>query len=255
MENWSNLNVYLSKASEDFKINQELSKELIKHCLKNEKEEIKKCLQKGAHINCNDEHITPLIAAIQNDNLTLGYYLIKAGARISYKPVANFEDAFWYALRNKKYDFLELFVEKRCILEWNMPKNEKESPQTPLIYATITSDVKAVEILLSHYAIKVNQRDGLGNTALHYNISKENMSQDDIDIGKMLIAAGADTNITNLDGQTPEDLAQDLAGRAIILSGKLENELEKKEDLPINLEKEEVPDNGVYMTKKGKIKI
>lgn len=267
MENWDNLNIYLTKASEESRRNEFLSKELIKYCLKNEKETVKEILKKGAPINCNDEHITPLIACIQNDNLSLGYYLLKAGSRISYKPNANFEDAFWFSLRNKKYDFLSVFVEQRCLLEWNIPKNDKESPQTPLIFATVQSDLKAVEILLSHYAIKVNQRDGLGNTALHYNISKQEMTQDDIEIGRLLIAAGADTSIVNLDGKTPEDLAQDFAARSVLLSGKLEQELPKKEEVigsdlsdELTIEddlsiKEETPNNGVSMTKKGKMKI
>ncbi len=255
MENWDNLNVYLTRASKDFKRNEELSKELIRYCLKSEKENVKACLKRGAPINCNDEHITPLIATIQNDDLSLAYYLLNAGARVSFKPNANFEDAFWFALKQKKHDFLKIFIDNRCLLEWSVPKNEKETPQTPLIYATIQSDLRAVELLLTHYAINVNQKDGLGNTALHYNISKQEMTPDDIEIGRLLIAAGADTEIANLDGKTPEDMAQDLAARSVILSGKLENELPKKEE-SVDLEiTDPEPENGVSLTKKGKMKI
>jgi ankyrin repeat protein len=106
MENWSNLNIYLTRANEDSKKQEALSKELIDACIKNDKLSIKRVLKMGAPINCNDEHITPLIACMQNDNSDLASYLIKAGARISYKPIANFEDAFWYALKNKKHNFL-----------------------------------------------------------------------------------------------------------------------------------------------------
>jgi ankyrin repeat protein len=256
MENWSNLNVYLTKANEDNKRTELLSKELIDFCIKNEKVNVKKVLKLGAPINCNDEHITPLIACLQNDHYDLAVYLLKAGARVSFKPTSNFEDAFWYALKNKKHNFLELFVRNRCILEWSIPKNEKDSPKTSLIYATIESDLKSVEILLSHYAIKVNERDGIGNTALHYNVTKENMSQDDMDIGRLLIAAGADTAISNLDGKTPEDLAQDFAAKSMLLSGKLEEELPVNEDPVVDLEEQlnEI-DNGVSLTKGRKMKI
>lgn len=254
MENWDNLNIYLTKASKDLKVNDELAKELIRYAIKGEKNNVKACLKKGAPINCNDEHITPLIAAIQNDDLSLAYYLLNAGARISFKPNANFEDAFWFALKQKKHDFLKIFVDNKCLLEWSKPKNEKESPQTPLIYATVQSDLRSVEILLNHYAIKVNERDGIGNTALHYNISKQELSQDDIEIGRLLIAAGADTEISNLEGKTPEDLAQDLAARSVILSAKLENELPIKEE-PVDLPITGLEENGVSITKKGKMKI
>lgn len=254
MENWSNLNIYLTRANEDSKRTEALSKELIDCCIKNDKVSIKRVLKMGAPINCNDEHITPLIACMQNDNSDLAAYLIKAGARISYKPVANFEDAFWYALKNKKHNFLKLFVQSRCILEWSIPKAEKESPQTPLIYATITSDLPAVEILLSHYSIKVNEKDGLGNTALHYNVSKIEMSQDDLDIGRLLIAAGADTASANQEGQTPEDLAQDFASKSMLMSGQLEQELPENEKAPSDDIFEEI-ENAAPKTKNGKMKL
>lgn len=254
MENWSNLNIYLTKANEDSKKRDALAKELIDCCIKNDKNGIKKVLKMGAPINCNDEHITPLIACMQNDNSDLAAYLIKSGARISYKPVTNFEDAFWHALKNKKYTFLTIFVDNKCLLEWGLPKSEKESPQTPLIYATVESDLQAVETLLSHYSIKVNERDGKGNTALHYNVSKQDMSQDDMQIGRLLIAAGADTSSANLEGHTPEDLAQNFESKSMLLSGKLEQELPEKEPEPIADLFDEI-DSGVSVTKKGKMKI
>ena len=255
MENWSNLNIYLTKASEDFDLNLALAKELIEFCLKNDKNGIKEALKKGASINCNDEHITPLIACMQNDNSDLVYYLLRSGARISFKPVNNFEDAFWYALKNKKHNFLEIFVAHKCILTWSIPKTDKESPRTPLIHATIESDLRSVEILLSHYSIKVNERDGLGNTALHYNVTKENMTQDDLDIGRLLIAAGADTSIVNLEGQSPEDLAQDFAAKSMLLSGKLEEELPVNDEVVIEEPTFDEEPTGVSITKKGKMKI
>jgi ankyrin repeat protein len=254
MENWSNLNIYLTRANEDSKKQEALSKELIDACIKNDKISIKRVLKMGAPINCNDEHITPLIACMQNDNSDLAAYLIRAGARISYKPVANFEDAFWFALKNKKHNFLKLFVQNRCILEWSIPKSEKESPQTPLIYSTIESDLQAVEILLSHYSIKVNEKDGLGNTALHYNVSKPEMSPDDIEIGRLLIAAGADTASANQEGQTPEDLAQDFASKSMLMSGQLEKELPENEQTRSEDIFEEI-ENAAPKTKNGKMKM
>lgn len=256
MENWSNLSIYLDRANVDSKIKEALSKELIDCCLKNDKVGIKKALKMGAPINCNDEHITPLIACIQNDNSDLAAYLIRSGARISFKPIANFEDAFWHALKNKKHNFLKMFVDNRCILEWSIPKSEKDSPQTPLIYATIESDLPAVETLLTHYNIKVNEKDGKGNTALHYNVSKQDMTQDDMEIGRLLIAAGADTAIQNFEGQTPEDMAQDYAAKSMLMSGKLEKDLPEKTDEPAPVEDlfDEI-DNGVAKTQKGKMKI
>lgn len=255
MENWNNLNLILDIERKDAKQLELFAKEMIDLCTKGNKEEIKKLLKKGAPLNCHEEHITPLIVCIQNDDYALASYLIKSGASVSYRPTLEFEDALWYALKNKKHTFLKLFIEKKCILQ-----REYNTSLTPLIYATIESDLKSVEYLLNHYNIKVNERDKLGNTALHHNLSKTEMTQDDIDIGKLLLAAGADTNITNLEGKTPEDLGQDYAAKAIVLSEKLEQELDVKEnsELSEQLEKEletKQENNGVFTTPGKRMKI
>lgn len=250
MENWKNLNRILSLERKDSERIDKLSKEMIDFCTKGEKHEVKKILKEGAPLNCYDEHLSPLIACIQNDHYDLAYYLLRAGATTSYRPTTNFEDAFWYALKNKKHNFLQLFIAQRCLLQ-----RDPEKKQTPLVYATINSDLPAVEALLSHYAINVNERDGHGNTALHYNVAKENMTQDDIEIGRLLIAAGADTAIANLDGKVPEDLAQDFSARSMLMAGQLEKDLPQKEEPLPEITPEEQPENGASLTKNRKMKI
>ena len=115
--------------------------------------------------------------------------------------------------------------------------DQDKTPLTPLIYSTQQSDLRAVEILLRHYSIRVNERDGLGNTALHYNMAKDSPTQDDLDIGKLLSAAGADSSLPNLDGKTPADLVSDFAAKAVLLAGNMEKQLPEK-----NLEPEFEPE-------------
>ena len=122
-----------------------------------------------------------------------------------------------------------------------------------MIFATQQSDEESVEILLSHYAIKVNEKDGNGNTALHYNVAIENQTQEDINIGKLLLAAGADSNLPNLDGLTPQDLAADPSAKSLLLHNKITEEL-ITEDFP---EPEQELDNDLAtsVTKNNKMKI
>lgn len=251
MENWSNLSLYLNKSNENQKRVQLLSRQLIEACLQNDKELIKKSLKSGAPVNTHDEHLTPLIVSIQNDNSDLGAYLLMAGASISYKPTLNFEDAFWYSLTNKKYNFLQLFVSSRCLLEWSTPKNDKDTPKTPLIFSVINSDLKAVIILLKHHNIKVNERDGFGNTALHYNVAKPDPSSEDLEIGRLLIAAGADESIVNLEGKSAKDISATPESQSVLLSGKLDNELTVNEVVEEELDF----DTPSLKTKGGKLKI
>jgi ankyrin repeat protein len=250
MENWNNLNNMISLERNNYNRQQLYAQQMIELSINNNKEEIIKLFKKGATPNCYADLLTPLMACIDNGHYDLAKYLLNAGAMISYRNNPHDLDAFLYALKAKDKRFLELFVSKRCVLSYN------EENEPALIFSTKISDATAVEILLSHYAIKVNERDGLGNTALHYNISKQSMTQDDIDIGKMLIAAGADTNATNLEGKKPEDLIADFAARAMLLDNKLDVTLPINEDVKEN-ENDLIVDKelGISKTHTKKLKI
>ncbi len=211
MENWQNLEKILDKEKEKNDLNNQFTKKLMEACMENNKMLIKSILKEGASLNCFEDSFTPLILAIQNDNLDLAQFFVAVRANINYRPSPNFEDAFWVALKSKKHDFIDLFVKSRSKL-----LRHPSTHETVLIYATKESDLKSVEIILSHFQIKVNEQDGSGNTALHYNMNKEMPSEDDIIIGKLLLAAGADTNTRNIEGKTPYDLAENPSSKAII---------------------------------------
>ena len=248
MENWTNLNRMLTLERKSAHQEKLFAQQMIEACMKGEKNVIIALLKQGALANCYEDMLTPLIACIDNDQYSLAVYLVNIGATISYRPDPKNLDAFWHALKNKKYDFLEFFVRERCLLTW------EDGKQPPLIFATLEGDVKSVEILLKHRAIKVNERDGFGKTALHYNVSKESPTDDDIEIGRMLIAAGADTNIRDMDQKTPEDLAQDFSTKSMLMASKLERDLPVHEE-PIVEPDPLQEDNGVKKTKQNKIKI
>ena len=247
MENWNNLNRLLDENRKSVKRKEEEALQLIECVQKNEKDKIKELLKSGASVNCFADNSTPLNSCIENDNYDLASYLLNVRASISYRGSDDQDDSLWYALKNKKSFFVGLFVSKRCILTL-----DNETRLYPLIYSTIQTDLKSVEELLKHYRINVNEKDGGGNTALHHNVSKETPTQDDLEIGKLLIAAGADTNTRNLDGKTPEEAAVDFSSRAMLTSSKLEQSLEEKIDMVQDLEEK---DPAISKTKSNKIKI
>lgn len=232
MENWNNLNKLLILERKDNTQKEQESQKLIELCNSGTEDlkEIKFLLKNGAAVNCYADLSTPLISAIRTDNIKLGNYLLKIHASISYHPKDLTDNAFWESLKTKKHDFLKLFIERKCKLERiNVEIDGEVRAVTPLIYATRASDVKSVEYLLQHYNIKVNENDGLGNTALHYNVSKDPQTQEDTEIGKMLIAAGADTQSVNMSKQTPEDMALDTTAKSMLLYAKLERDIPDKE--------------------------
>lgn len=219
MENWNNLTIMLEKLKQDESRKEFLANLLIEECGKGNKETVKKVLQAGAYPNCFSGKNTPLIATLKGEFVDITEFLVKIGANPGYKPNNEFIDAVWFALINKKYVALNLFVRARC----NLNKHPI-SGMTLLGYATDNSDLTAVEFLLRHPEKKVNERDSQGNTALHYNMRKAEMNNEDIVIGKLLLAAGANTNMPNKDGKTPAQLAAE-AGEALIAEQEMRQDL------------------------------
>lgn len=220
MENWNNLTVILEKLKEDSKRKDFLNKLLIEESSKGNKETVKKVLQAGASLNCYSGVYTPLIASLKGDFVDVTNYLVKVGASPSYRPTDIFIDAVWYALINKKYIPFRLFLKTQCLLNHH-PIHGK----TLLGFATDESDVDGVLALVHHKKINVNEKDKKGNTALHYNMQKMEMNDNDIKIGKILLAQGASTMIRNNDGKSPSELAA-TAGESLILESELIQEVE-----------------------------
>jgi ankyrin repeat protein len=243
MENWKNLSKSIDLSLEEAEKQKEIAKNFIFYSSINDKKNISKLLKSGANPNCFFDMVTPLMSCADNGHYDLAVFLLNAGASMSYSPVG--KDALWHVLTNKKYDFLRLFVERKCLLNLNDGSNE-----TPLIYAVKSSDLDAVKILLTHYLIKVNEKDNLGNTALHYNVIKNPMKSEDIEIGRLLIAAGADTASTNFDNKTPEELAIDFAAKSMIMAGKIEERLDDEDK-----KKEQNQDPSVPPPRQTRLKI
>lgn len=242
MENWKNLDKILTLNVKDLKEKELNAQKLVEYAENNDKLAIQKLLKNGAILNCFADHLTPLISTVKNNFFELGVFLLNAGASISYKKNEKMEDALWITIKNKNHLFLKEFIDRKCKLSLNAEN------QTPLIYTTIQSDVKSVELLLSHYKINVNQKDGEGNTALHHNVKKENPSQDDLTIGKLLLAAGADQNSRNIGGRTPIEEAENTDYSKIFN----QHNLEQKMDAVIE-EKGLENENKVNVKKKFKI--
>ena len=53
------------------------------------------------------------------------------------------------------------------------------------------------------------------------------MTDEDIQIGKMLLAAGADSAIRDFEGLTPDKVAKSDAAKAVLLNSEVANAIEK----------------------------
>lgn len=250
MENWNNLNKVLTEERESTRKKLKESLSLIDACQNNDKNKVKILLKEGVAINCYDDFLTPLIVCVKNNNLELGKYLINSGASINFVPKKEMDNAFWVAAKESKYDFIRMFLLQKIEIT-----RESQTNTTALIYGTEKSDVTLVEMLVNYKRINVNERDGNGNTALHYNAAKTPYTDDDGRIAKLLIAAGVDSKGKNIEGKTPYDMTSDYTAQSLLLAVDFDNKLpEKDEGKSDDFDIEKDKSHGVKRVS-GKIKI
>lgn len=210
------------------KSNKQLTEQLIKSAIDNDKALMVDAIAKGAYVNSFNDYQTPIMACVEYDNIELARLLLKFNANPSI--MVGTYDAIWLALTNKNINFINLFFNYNKKFKMN---TLKENAKTLLIYATEESYLEAVKIIA--YKVNVNQKDSLGNTALAYNLAKENPSADDIEICKILLACGADKNSVNLDGIEAKDMAKSMVANSLLEKHTIETELDN-EDINNNIE-------------------
>ena len=78
-------------------------------------------------------------------------------------------------------------------------ERDKQNGRNPLMYASITKNTNAIQLLLNHAEIDVNQCDDDGCNALFHSVKNEHLQ-----ITQLLVESGADINMAVDDtGQTP----------------------------------------------------
>lgn len=195
---------------------------LLEACGQGDLELLVYAMNMGGNVNATDPRnglITPLHLSVTAENRLFWRKLLMAGGNPSLEPASPFETAFWLALRLDRVEAVEDFVLMRSPMT-----REAGTQATLLMEAVKTSRRHLVEIFLGHQGVAplkhVSMMDARGNTALHYNILKREATQDDIEIGHLLVAAGASPLQMNALGETPEDFAVAEVQRLAALGGQ-----------------------------------
>lgn len=230
MENWKNISSILNAYNEDIEDKNNKLYQIYEFIEDNNKKGIVKILKTGININSEYDDSTPLIKCIQHDKYNLAEFFIKyCNANPNYRETKK-EGALWYSLREQKINFLTLFLEQK-------PKLIRgNNNQIMLIEATKLSNVDIVELLLSNKNVKVNEKDGFGNTALHYALAKNPMTEQDVEISRLLLAAGADQSSMNVSGETPGKFNEDSMANSVLHEHNLIKKIQEKEQLQLDKE-------------------
>jgi len=167
----------------------------------------------SANIGAHTYPYYPLARAALRNRLEIVSLLIKHGAIPNPAGTGDhsiLQDILWGAYRIRNMEFDRLLPIMKSLIEAGADVNDQfhQSGHTTLHFAVSDRLKPAVEFLLQ-YSADPNLADLEGNTPLMCLISsRHNIDDEAIDIVKMLIAAGARTDIENNHGLTAISLAR-----------------------------------------------
>lgn len=220
MENWKNMSSILNAYNHNKEEIETQLYQIYEYIEDDNKRGISKILKSGININTEYDNSTPLMKCIDFDRYDIAKYFVDfCGANPNYRETKQ-EGALWYSLRNQKLNYFFMFLDSKP----NIVRGDNN--QIMLIEAVKLSNVEVVTALLLNKRVKVNEKDGYGNTALHYVLAKNPMTPDDIEISRLLLAAGADQNSMNVVGETPGKTNEDSMANSVLFEYKLQKQLE-----------------------------
>lgn len=158
---------------------------------------VRKALEDGARINARDQRgRSALLAATQRNEIDVARLLIREGADVDAKDFVQ-DSPFLSAAADGRVEILKLILAADPDL-----KDINRERNNALILAAHHGDAAAVKLLL---ATKIDRDhvNNLGWTALLQAVIAGSGGPAQVEIVRLLIAAGANVNIADRDGVTP----------------------------------------------------
>jgi ankyrin repeat protein len=161
-------------------------------------------IRAGADANAaNDLRTTPLSAACTNANAALVERLLGAGANPN-TPIATGETPIMTCAGTGNANAVRMLIARGA----DVNAKEPSQNQTALMWAATERHAEVVKTLIEHKA-DLQARTKKGFSALHF-AAREG----DLDIARLLLAAGVDINIRSQPAATPAGAGRGAAGRA-----------------------------------------
>ena len=164
-------------------------------------------VEAGADVNAiTDTNGTPFMFAILGNSQQVAQWLMDQGADVN-------------TVGSNGWTALTIAAAKGNVplLQWLIKQGADTQVRdvyrfTPLMRSVDNGYVEAAAVLLSLVETDVNARDEYDNTPLHHAVSVGN-----IPMVNLLLEHGADPNIVNRDGDSPLELARELADDSVAI--------------------------------------
>ena len=156
-------------------------------------------------IYCHQEQYSALISAIKGGHVSTALLLLnKDGIHVNYKTKISGINGLMLACGESTLndpdleDLLSLFIDKGI----NIDEKDIENGWSSLSYAASSNNSVAAEFLIKHGA-NINTIDNFNQSALHIACYKDNL-----DVVKILIESGMNTDILDREGNTAFDISE-----------------------------------------------
>ncbi|KAJ3143452.1 hypothetical protein HDU90_000213 [Geranomyces variabilis] len=164
-------------------------------------------LAAGADATTTDEGgMTPLHIAASTGSLEIAQLLLEAAPAVIDNKTESGQTALHYAASKNHVEVMDALLNAGAD-----PSSRDRYGQTPMHRAATRGWVRIARRLKEDPRAKVNVRDAVGNTPLH--LAAEDVQ---IEMIKYLLAAGADTDVSNKEKQRPIDVTSDKAAQALL---------------------------------------
>lgn len=178
-----------------------------------------KLIERGCSPNMALGQKTAVMVAAENGAINVLKLLASTGANLGAQDEQG-RDALFWAVETRSDDAIDFLLERGVRSKRLFTDNA-----TPLICAAKASYVHGVRALVSYDKKQVNLYDRMGRTALWHVLSKEDMSDDDNEIARILMDEGANPDLADLEGVTARESAMSESGKSLVERHDIESNI------------------------------
>lgn len=219
LDAWKHLTDTWDRADRERERLEEAASVFFETISRNDWEGASKLITRGCSPNMTLGMRTPLMCAAEEGAIECLRLLISTGANLGAQDEIG-RDAVFCAIDSGQDNALECLLAQGTRL-----KRLFEDNATPLIKASLNGNVRAVRALVGFDRQSVNQFDRSGRTALWHVLSKPELSDDDNEIARILLDAGADAEMSDINGVSPREAAAASSAHALLERADLSQDI------------------------------